>query len=125
MFSNTLDTLERAYFDLHGEGHSLDTGDIRRALFDILCITTETPIGIAIERLSSARTGCVANATLSLVDFRKLCSTYTSDVDYARPSKGVTAARHDRALLRALRDEMTMLELFSAESELRAGVDVD
>jgi len=124
MTSSSLDALERAFYDIHGEGHSLDTGDIRRALFDTLSITTDTPIGTAIERLDSARAGCIEAADLSLAGLSKLCSTYTVSLGYARAATGVSAARHDRALVVALRDELTLLELFAAESELSAAVDV-
>ncbi|SEC00740.1 hypothetical protein SAMN02787142_0710 [Burkholderia sp. WP9] len=82
------------------------------------------PIGVAIERLDSARAGCITAAEVSLAEFRNLCSTYSGTIDYARTAKGVTAARHDRALLCALRAELTLLELFAAESELSAAVDV-
>lgn len=124
MFSSALDALERAFCDIHGEGHALDTGDIRRALFNNLSITTETPIGTAIERLDSARAGCIKTAATSLGDFRMLCSSFASTADYTRPFNRAYRTLHARALLRALRDELTLLELFAAESELSAAIDV-
>ncbi|SOE50190.1 hypothetical protein SAMN05446935_0320 [Burkholderia sp. YR290] len=124
MISSSLDALERAFYDIHGEGHALDAVDIRRALFETLCITADTPIGVAIERLDSARAGCIKTAEMSLGDFQMLCSSFAGTADYTRPFNRAYRALHARALLRALRDELTLLELFAAESELSAAVDV-
>jgi len=124
MFSSSLDALERAFFDINGEGHSLDTGDIRCALFNTLSITADTPIGDAIARLDSARAGCIKTAEMSLGDFQMLCSSFAGTADYTRPFNGAYRALHARALLCALRAELTLLELFAAESELSAAVDV-
>lgn len=123
MFSSLLDSLERAFYGINGEGHPLDRGDIRRTLLDQIKVTADTPIWQTIDRLEGARSVYMAAAVESAEAFRSLCSTLTSQPDFARPAKGVTIRRHGLALMRALRDELAVLELLAALRDVDAALD--